>query len=762
MWSKRILVLSTISLMACLVAMGGAQTHAKEMSVSDVQGINQWMMNTRDLRGSDQISIVEPFLVPHLLNRVPHGLRGIDERGLRAIFRESLSAHLEPLEKQDVGEARAALAAKTLSVIYTTRWLDNIVARWLGVPLVGQAAVGHRDKKTSAPARVTALTPLISTSNRGSFIALELARSRLLSDVGGVGSGNGVIEKGEWISLEFVFKNTSPRALFSTSAFVKTGVCVWTAREDRETVLAEMLRTGETSIIRLEAYLAPACATPSGYDVDLVVRDTHRSDATNLSVRLQPSSLPASPKLHNIQFDTDIPGYSKGDSVGVLRPGLRFELSTGLQLDPQKVTSQASLAWGLSAWSSDIVHLDGYQSASQQASASGVFVPTDDLDIEVAGARQLKSVRRSHTFRRLQPADKSFVLLAADVRFSTENNSNKRPDPPPPRAPNPTIVTAETALGLLKSNIRFVPREETPREPHSMGAVAGYDVVVNRSNFLKEWNRLEASGEASGEVSFVARNSQTYLSRLYLRLPMQTLAKPKRPKRPVKRPRKRPRKRRVQKVAVRKALPPRKSIRLDLGFGVSEATQQTDRSPFTLWPDSDGKSHVLPAGSIRLSYGQHLATVVELHAANGAIPLGVGDVSLWDTKLGLGVSYRFYLGASLEFQPRLLLGVAVRAIPGSFELTPDSGSTFEGQNLSFEHRIEPQVDLMASIGLNLRLRLSDRVGLFADASFYWSADSPTMTIEVSDKFGGTFQESLTEVLFEGGSSAFKAGLSFLF
>jgi hypothetical protein len=737
----------TCSVLIALVTVCVLAVPTQAETPVDIERITQvykWMSTTRSPTNFEEIKKVMVRFMPPLQERVPSFLRGADQTRLREVLQSRIKTEMQPLRRLKFGSwTRGQKIAQILPVLLTERWLDNVVAEWLEAPGLGEAPLGRPKELADKTVKATQLPSQITWEASPGFVELQRSSSQIVHEVGGSGSGNGRLERGEWFRLRLVLKKSSTRSLFSTSAFITTGRCVWGVNSG-EQELDEMLEQGSKSTAVFEGYLAQKCSDPNGYTLAIRVQDSHRTHSSDIKVRLNPVRAPAHAALHRVTLDTDIPGQSEGDNVKVLRPGLMAELSSGLKLQNSLKLGHVTLSWGLTAWAAKVLDAAGYVSSKQQSVGDGRYIATDDLEIRVGDKDAMRSLQRDRRYQALVSGGQPHVWLAADIRYHQHEKSRVRP-PVEPSTVTPNTVTSDVAFQLLEKHLRFVPREESPRTDGAIGAVAGFDVVLDRKAFKAEWQRVAGLGQESA-VKASSGGKVAYLQRTYLALPVEVLER-QRPKRVKRRPR------RVRKPITKVAAKPRPKrtpslVKIDLGVGSRGLVMQDDDIGLALWNGRvEEKSPVY--GSLRLTVGTSLAGVFEASVGSVDVPLGEKTVGMLDARFGLGIAYLYDSLDIFQIQPRLMLCMNIRTATDSVGIAPEVPAGYD-----FKIANDPLFGF--DVAVTLRAALWQTGGLYLDLGYHSVDEGPEINVDYS------FGQSESQPLFEGGGFHFDAGLSFFF
>ena len=163
---------------------------------------------------------------------------------------------------------------------------------------------------------------------------------QFVSDNGGYGSGNGLIERGEWVSFDVKVENNSSDWWFSSSIwFDSDSSCVWFPEsqemelpelgptldesqilkqtgEDDQAVEIEVIHTHKSSAtIPLRLYVSSECDLSETVSIQYTIKDTYRTQNGPIQGEIEISvSAFAQGHLSNLVLDSDLPGASKGDA----------------------------------------------------------------------------------------------------------------------------------------------------------------------------------------------------------------------------------------------------------------------------------------------------------------------------------------------------------------------------------------------------------------------------------------------------------------
>jgi len=124
---------------------------------------------------------------------------------------------------------------------------DEVVASHLGLPAPGKLVKYKKYKGTPSFQKQMSIT-----SKGTGGLRLEAEGFALASEHGGAGQGNGIIDAGEWLSVNFAIVNVSDEPYFSTSAWLRTkNDCAYVAgtRENEMPELPRMEKEEEEVVV---------------------------------------------------------------------------------------------------------------------------------------------------------------------------------------------------------------------------------------------------------------------------------------------------------------------------------------------------------------------------------------------------------------------------------------------------------------------------------------------------------------------------------
>lgn len=661
----------------------------------------------------------------------------VDDLRLRA--HRSVSAALRGAWSKSPREpALLGLVRRTTS----ERRAADLVSAWLGFGPVG--ALLEDEKAGPAlrarPPRFGAQASAGPAATDG--VALAIDESELLQDAGGAGTGNSVLDAGEWIQPRLVVVNHDSLPHFSSSAWIRSeDGCSWTdASEEHE--LAEMNENGGKATFTPWVYLSRSCATPGERSLTVLVQDTRRSPVEAVRLPLRLRAYPLGPVgLTGVLFDTDVPGSSRGDGTTALRPGLRFELSSQIVFGTASVKAVRA-AYGLAPDVARAFASFEKRPVRMLPTAPRQFDPGDDVDgltlEEAAFVRQLGRLDRSTLWLRPQGGGKAWVAvdleLEAEVMADASEGGQRRGDAAAsqrrtsgagtrgeptqrPEARAGAAPEASQVIDLVGRHVRLVPRPARTTVEGALDATEGYEVVFDREGFRADYAKLVGASqvlepqEPRPPARLVATG--TYVLRRFIALSVAPwTTRPQRPEEPTARAAPAAR----RELAVEPDLegmpePPRRFVGLAFGLAVgSHDLLQPEREgpTLSLWKD-DQCLIVSPLGRITVG-GERLRAAFSLTMGWGTADSTAGEATVTAFGVRGGVAYVLARG-TVEVEPRVLLGVGFR------DLTWDGPDTEAVPVLALE------------VGATVRLMHESGVGPFLDVAYVVSPDGPAIDDE---------------------------------
>lgn len=555
---------------------------------------------------------------------------------------------------------------------------------------------------------------------------LSLDQLRLVEDLGGSGSQNGTIEMGEWVFLSVSVRNEGQLPWFSASVSPRAvGECVFV---EASTMNLGEIQPGESSSpVTFWAYLSSGCPNRNLYQLLVRVEDSHRgSSGENLGISISPEDAPYVAAV-NVRLDNDQLGFSSGEGVARLEPGIKAEYSMDIRHPPG--VHSATQEYAFPAAFDGIFSNRLYQSGLQMIEAGGnIWRARDDVDLWVSPVSEYNSsLKKNPLLRRINEASSSYVMvIAADIVFhqNLERNSAAAPSTPvedgaskqcrndqakldPDAVENPS---AADFLKLIEQHLIVRPHEITGQGPSTLRAVAGYEVSIDRESFLREYERLiGAAGEAppadpscidapqgSSEMP-VRRLSQ----RIYQAIPLAPVTLAAAPAEDLT----------PAPTLVVTEMP----IQLDFGAlvdvstytrGVGEAGENDPLRPIALG-----------GAGVRFIYGRDLTGIVAGQFAYGSYEsvAGISQVALSDIAGELGAGYRLSLDR-ISIMPTATAGVRRR----SFHV---------------DDADRAKIGFFASVGAQVRFGFTEMIGVYVEGAARIGQTGPSASVDTAELGG---------------------------
>lgn len=636
-----------------------------------------------------------------LLDKAGAPLEPEDVTSLREHLEQTLKGRLAAIPLK--GPARLEAWAQLVREATTPALAQQALDAWLSLPAVDEFGAG-------------ATGAWVQHQQLEGAQAFTVSGLAVLSEVGSPGSANGLIDRGEWVLLQLTLTNTARQPWFSTSASVRGDACLWV--DERQTSLVSEMEPGGEGAVSLWVRVSADCGA-SGV-LRLSLADTHRGVAGGvLAVELRPTGS-RFVELHGARLDTDALGSSDGSRLTELGPGLRFEYSTGLRLDPSdalSVVQRYTLQSGVKALFRKLT----LRITPAIPLADATFAPGDDLDGETVEAEAWDAWGRQEgpVTRWLAPGRRGRLWLALDsaITRAAPAPTSAMGKPVRAAAPTPPQCTAPPPAGkvadLVKQYVELVPHGVPKENPAALRAASGYEVLFDTAGFQKAYAALatpapsQAADQPPPEVVTVVRR--------YIALPARAARPPERAPEPPPPPR---------PVAVKPA-PSLPWAQLDVGGGVSIFGVTAPQASPSLW---GGLSAVaVPTGSLRLFFGPHLVGVAAINLGGLRYSLAGRMIGIIELSGDLGAGYRFRVGRA-SITPYLALLLRMRD-----HTSFPSSSGYVG----------------AVVGINLRLAIWRWLGASVDLGVplapggpSWPEMDRTQT-PIMDGIGGRFAAGLS-------------------
>ena len=281
------------------------------------------------------------------------------------------------VEKSLAGETasvRLDNLQKILRILSTENTAHSFITSYLELPKSGSLI------KSYEPKRVPYFKDQVRLESNDSRLKISINPNSIVTDFGGAGSGNGILDNGEWIQYSVDVENVSERPFFSSSLYLdETGQCSWTFPQS-EIELPELLK-GDKKDFSVWVYLSNSCYNQERTTVSFRVIDSQQTDRSG--IKLSTSLVVTNRGQHqmkSLSWDTDEPGSSEKSSSRTISSEQRIELSHGLSTNSTAVMGQQN--WSADKSSVNFLQMKFNADADMYPTSSGIY-PGDDLDIVV-------------------------------------------------------------------------------------------------------------------------------------------------------------------------------------------------------------------------------------------------------------------------------------------------------------------------------------------------------------------------------------------
>lgn len=407
--------------------------------------------------------------------------------------------------------------AKLLRSLSTRGAAEAIIADHLGFDPPG-AYLPELQTKPDKPSLASQVTSGASTS----LLALAPERWKIISEVGGPGAGNGMLDAGEWVKLRIALDHVGTRPLFSSSAYVRVeGGCGW-ADAGQEHLLTEMDPGSGQATVETWLYLSAHCANGSAVPVYLDVFDTHQAPTTPHTLRatLELTNLGA-PAMSNVMLDTDTPGSSDGSERRPIAPNQRFEISGDLAVRGPEPTGvlQAYQPEPLADSLFDVSYRKVPMVAAGGNAASGYrFLAGDDLDLVTAGPNGFERALGQHPEASERARDgQTYTFFAVDTQVWLSSPEQSSPAAAT-AAPEPKPLSTADMVKLIHPFIHLAPRPAATVSSNAAEATDGYEVLFNKDAFGEAYERLVWPEPADTKTT--TPDAVPYVVRTYVAVPV--------------------------------------------------------------------------------------------------------------------------------------------------------------------------------------------------------------------------------------------------
>ena len=359
-------------------------------------------------------------------------------------------------------------------------------------------AYAAQQSAPSPPATKQETRPLshsATVSGKGPLV-LDLNQSRVINDVGTVGSNNGILDPGESAKLQLSFANVSDKRLMSTSLYVRSlSSCLLTTEHiGKEIQLNEMVgrkqswETGEEiypgrSTVTIALFASSECAGRNA-TVVMDAYDTHRFASKPIRYTLSLSLSDATTaQITNVRIDRDDYGHSEPAAMKIIQPKDRIEISADLSLRKPGY----SFAYQQYLPPPGVLSAEHKPAITQFKTVNGRYIAPmyDDLDLtflsKSALLRKLAPMARAYNWQNPQDAR---VYIAVDTVFG------KRSKVAASSTGETTYVFSQAELRkALAEHIQFqvvpgAPKLPSPEDSIAVGAADGIQVDIREPGAL--------------------------------------------------------------------------------------------------------------------------------------------------------------------------------------------------------------------------------------------------------------------------------------
>jgi hypothetical protein len=370
----------------------------------------------------------------------------------------------------------------------------------------------------------------------------------------------------------------------------------------------------------------------------LSLADTHRGTLAGAMVLSITPTTFARPRATNVRFDADALGSSDGSRLTRVGPSMRFEFVTDVRV-PGDLVSSVESRWSLPKSARALFKSLTLRTAPTVPQGSALFAAGDDLDGEtidedkwrplVSNSPGLARWMQAPASGRLWLAMDTTVVLsrsAAPLSASARGPRTPAPATPPLKLPLPSTTVAELVKQFVTLEPHAVPREKVD----AIEAASGYEVVFNRSAFMKAYDALLAPPPPP--VSTPELPTARYVVRSYLAVPSVVV------------PRAAPRIEREPEAPPAAATPvsqpvSTKWLQLDVAGGATLFATTGTRDVPNLW---DGNTFSeFPSFGVRAFIGPSIVGLIGAHYLGRSAVLGFVQQDFLEISGDLGIGYSF-------------------------------------------------------------------------------------------------------------------------
>lgn len=347
-------------------------------------------------------------------------------------------------------------------------------------------------------------------------------------EVGGPGTGNGIIDAGEWVQLSFTIQNRGTVPFFSSSGWLSEDhPCAW-APSSGEIVFPELpaaradAEESPSASISTWVYLSKTCANKTTVSLNVTVKDTHRAMRSPiiLSAKLRVTNRSGGDKYKQI-IDGDIPGYSDDGKKPPIRPDLRLELSHGLTSENDATNVQMN--WAADKQGRSLLVEQSFRAEEPLYREGFGWRASDDVDIRVKAKKPLyKALNNIIEEKKWKTPEDARLWFGTDTEVlygspdgpeylqvpivkAKEICNNYQDDDGDGKADcldedckkdkacekPPACPSTRTVLELVKANAEIVASPTSPKLPGAISAVQpNYELVFKRGPFSEKYDCL--------------------------------------------------------------------------------------------------------------------------------------------------------------------------------------------------------------------------------------------------------------------------------
>jgi hypothetical protein len=522
----RLVVICAVLGLSTLLPGGGTTALAASApeDVASIQSVFELMRersSEKKLRG-EMLDIAHSSVVRVLARS------GLEDLSVSSEFNKWFEERLKPsikavTDKKRLGtrDGRRAFAAHVRDFT-SDNFAHKLVSDWLQLP----------SYKRGLKASATTNTPLmgqVRVSYGDGGIRFDEAGSRVMLDIGGSGSGNGVIDAGEWVRLRTVVTNSSSRPYVSSSAwFSPMSSCVW-VDSSLEYLLGEMEEEGATAKLDAWAYFSQECGGQRAVGIQITVKDTHRNAKAGEQLRVEVDVRPRSGlTLVDGKLDSDVPGFSDGKPFVEVAPKRRIEYSTGaVSSDPTAMSM--SMDYQPATVSGALFKEVEYTKSPLFKEGRGRFSFRDDLDFRTHKKKQMetavRALQRNDDVRWFvdEQAIPNLLWVAVDtqVYFTAPGGDQVRTVTTEVIEPAGPLVLDADLKRRIEQALILVPRPAVPKVKGAVRATEGYEVGI-------DWDKIDVPPVSRTiQQDAPAAALLRYDYRSYLSLPVMKVEAPK-------------------------------------------------------------------------------------------------------------------------------------------------------------------------------------------------------------------------------------------